>query len=414
MIRRILTLAVATLPFFFSSPLKAQTVSLDENYMSGYPDDLAFAMVQEIVSFLPNEEKLIAQSVLIHVTADGFDRGPATTINGQGRPVIVLPFDFLRAMQEVMVADFLVAYGYLPETFPEEWLSHWVIRRFSQGRYRGEAPLSAVEYAWLTDQERARFSSDIEQTIPLAYMMALTDIILHEIGHHVAEALYDPRAVSSAQARAYEAGADDWAASAFKNYTDQRPELGLVDNSNLLGRFIALTFIRELQSIEGFEGIMQARTHPETGARLERALNESVCDEWPNAHASGLLCQSIRAAAERMLSSNRSQSYYRLHSDAGDAFATYKLAFMRGSSGDYSEACGLFLEAARSEIDERVHHYVGECYWEGFLGQTLNQSERTGSAIFHYCSAARDGWMDSKAEVDEITRITGILGSCSG
>lgn len=398
--------------FCLVGPARSQEVRLQQPYMSGYADDVAYSIVQQVVSRLPAVEREIARDVTIWVHEGGFDAGPRTRRDPSGNRIVHLPFTFLRVMEEMTVAQLLVLGGYQPATYPEEWLAYWGLRLAPRNVYDGPYPVSALEYARIDEGERDRFRKDYEQSSAFIYAAALADIILHEIGHHTADALYDPTRVSSSEARRLEAQSDDWASHAFRNFATQTPEAGWIDRNNLMGRFMALTFIRELEAMGNLIGLAAPRTHPETGARLRSALLSSNCEGGDIAVKFLDICEDIRSTAERLLSETRSEEEYRIRSNNGDPFAAFKLAFMRGTAGDHSEACQLFAVAAERGTDRRAHRHVGQCYAEAFLGQELSRKERLGLAVQSLCTASRDGWRDARVEMWEIVRGGGLQMSC--
>jgi len=306
----------------------------------------------------------------------------------------------------------LVADGYQSRTYLEEWLTYWGLRSSPRNLYDGPPARMPLEYAWIKDHERERFLQDFDETVVLIYVSALVDIILHEIGHHVADARYNQDQVSSSEARRLEARADGWASYAFLNFAVQTPEAGWFDKTNLLGRMSALNFIRELEAGGNFIGLTAPRTHPETGVRLRSALNLSSCENENVPENFKEICNSIRETTSHLLSERRTQEEYRKLSDAGDSFATYKLAFMRGTAGDHAEACELFVIAAERGIDQRVHRHIGQCYAEGFLGIGLSIADRNMEAVRHLCIASRDGWRDARTEMHDLIEREGLDNNC--
>lgn len=398
--------ALLLLFLLLNAPLvSAQQFLVQEGIVVKDSENQAFGLVKEIVAVLPQKEREIARSVEVHIEYGDFDRGPFTLVDISKGRIVIIPHLFLNVLEQMIEAQ-LMTLDFVPTDFPEEWLTYWGLRSSNHPVYVGSPPKPPLEYSWLSSSEKAQFVEDYGKSMRVAYSAAIVDIVLHEIGHHVTGALYNPKKVPPSVARAQEAKADAWASLAFSNYTFSTPHAGWVDKTNLFGRYMVLVMIRELEALGKINSISAPRTHPETGARLLNALNGSSCDP------TDFLCSLLRDTALRMVAENRSESEYRQKVKNGGVFALFKLALMRGSAGDHQEACDLFDRAAREGADMYSFRYVGDCFNEGLLGKDLSANVRLKLAAKAYCLASNDGWQDAKRALEMIADQHSISHDC--
>ena len=215
---------------------------------------------------------------------------------------------------------------------------------------------------------------------------ALTDVLLHELGHHATDAFYGPHAANSTK-HAMERRADEWATSAG---------MGYMGDPNVIGRMIAVGYVFELNRWTRFSGL---DSYPPHADRVAGVLAEQ-CGAAENPEVQRA-CEMLGKEIGNYLRGIPTEQEYRNRVAQGEGFASFPLALILVRQSRYQEACKHFRRAFDKARVGRALVYVGWCYEKGHLAASSVEVART-LARFSYWNAAKQGFVDAKKYLENL------------
>ncbi len=375
------------------APATAQTVTGPDRPATFIVRELVQNIIVPAVALRPPQERAVLRQVEIRVEQGGPFPGPRAGVSN-GKRLILLPDIFVLQLQGHVEATVYAEVSNQPH-FAEWWLDYTLWRspifgRISDGPfYRGTAPKRPLLFAGMTENQADAFVTQYRATILGMFNAALTDILLHELGHHAIDRWYDSDRTPPTEARAIEREADAWATSAHEDLVNAYPNAGGYDMRNVAGRLFAIEFVYGLTRWRSTAQVGSGATHPPFVSRVSSAASVSGC-AGIDAVIAGF-CESIGERVEAMASQANAEASYRARAEEGESFAAYRLGQILLSRGDYENACAIMIEAG----GRRAEHYNGWCFEFSYSGTSLPDATREQLATKAYEIGAEAGWADS-------------------
>lgn len=389
--------------FPLASGASAQAIIGPDGEAKDRVSDLVTEIVIPTVRLLPPIERERIRSTQIRIVRGGPFPGPLAG-KDRGQRIILLPEIFVMQLYDYTTAQILASVYNQPH-FAEWWLDYtlWrspVFGSVSDGPfYRGHAPQRPLEYAGFGHDRAQSFRAKYNDHIEGAFVAALLDVLLHELGHHAKEAWYDENTPGRV-ARQIEESVDAWASRTFNVFVQAYPNVGFIDVHNVLGRLFAISYLFSLDRWRAGARVEPGMTHPEHTVRIASLAATSDCSGIVEGIMSDV-CEGLHEQIGRITTQARAEENYRTRADRGEAFAQYRLALLAFRRGNYSEACESSLRSAGS-TDRRHFHYVGWCYENGYFADGLPVGTAQMMAERSYAIAAEVGWADSQAALRRV------------
>lgn len=370
-------------------------------------DKLFTVYVRSYLASLDAEQRTIAESIEIRVVRGGPWPGPMAGFDKNGHRIINIPVMFDALLREYAVAYMISQVTGLAH-FAEWWINYELWR--SPVIYTGEVPKRPLDYFGYAKEKQDEFIGRYGATIDGIYVAAMTDVLLHEIGHHVINEFYDLRNTDSNEAQKAEIRVDQWAQNVIKGFSAKYPNIGLIDRSNLMGRLISMLFLQELGSFSSTADVQKSPTHPENYARLREALKNSQCTA--DSPEMKKLCEFAYNVAEEMSKGVRDENHYRMRADNGETYTKFKLGLMTLRHGHLQESCHYMEDVLAAGGEKRALVYLGGCFEQKVLGKDISDDDRYKIANAVYCRAAQIGWIDAKKFLDRLNQRLGRKEVC--
>lgn len=344
----------------------------------------------QIMAFATPEEQAMASAIRIVVFPSHpsqFVVTPRAFIGSTGDRAIVTDdafLIFLDSYLEAFLMGNVLGDPYLPE--------RWAYRYFAQVSLmnQGEMKQPGGFLKWSGERIDSFHNATAAAYTGLKFAV-ITDIMLHEIGHHVLDAFYDPRVDDPAAMKDAERAADRWAADLYSKFAAAKTKIG--DKTNSAGRAFALLAMREVAAFISSSGIQSTPTHPTPSERIQAVLADGACIGTSEIYGMVELCVHLTEMAKALENDDGGLSTYSARADDGEAFASFRLGRFLFAHGKPVAACNRFQEAHDRGYRGRNLRFLAWCY------EPESPTGRSDSSLAEdlYYQAASDGWAGARA-----------------
>lgn len=388
LLKPLIFVALLVIPVLAEAQYVESTGASEEHLVVAYLDDHISSVLQHATS----KEREIADNIKVVVVpfhpAD-FIITPQAAKSTQGERIILLSDAFI-----LFIDGYLEAY-LLGEYLGDEFLAErWAQRHFAQLSMLNHSPmLLPGQFAGLNSDEISHFRETTSDSFSGLKWYVLTDILLHEMGHHTTNSFYNPKFDNSAKMISAETAADQWSSEVFENFSQDREYI--LDKSNSVGRAFALLAIREISTFVSTADVRVSHTHPTPASRVKSVLSNGACSQEEHLIDIGAFCGKLRDVVQSLEAEDRGYAQYFERAKGGEAFATYRLGQILLAQGKNNEACLNFDEAYKRGIGGWNTRFLAWCYEPesptGFSDAELAEEL--------YYQAAEDGWAEAASWV---------------
>jgi len=329
----------------------------------------------------PAHERHRARNVSIRLTNDVFNKKLAMV--HADRNEIEISTGFLWGLWQYSEA--LLIEKYTGNEHFREWYFYYFLWR-NPRLWNGEPPKTPAAFFPLNESQTNAALYQQRLTVPMLFSAAVIEVLLHELGHIAADAMYtqdSPNAYKIQQ----EIRADHWAFEAAQR---------LRDHSGL-GRLVALGYLHELERFSGVIPDIYA-THPGTQERFKVYL-----DHWCSSRQTPAedVCNAYREEYERTFSTDH-LSNYQTRARNGEAHAFIRLGdvYLRGNHlvlQDIPKACRYYKQAYEAgHLNDPASINYGWCLLHGHFGPD-------GIAVgrFMLNRLSREGWIYARTLLEQ-------------
>ncbi|XWN29336.1 MAG: hypothetical protein ROR55_17765 [Devosia sp.] len=352
----------------------------------------------------PNEQQRL-DSINIILTDRALFGSPSAGIAPNGQRVILLNRRFLTLL-----------YGYTHALFAATALSNpdeiepYVYKIVSRQPpvFNGLADdLNPFNYFKHDDPQR--FWDQYGSIIENATLAAITDILVHEMGHHVLDAFYDPQFASREEIRVAEASADEWASAVMNKVADDMAQLSgmpreLAQVFPSMGRFIAISFINLVENSSVGRPAAAQVGYPPHAVRVATSLPENCVSTSPEHVA---VCEALRKLSKIPSSFDNKDDllvHYTRLAEQGSLFGLFMKAKYTLHLGAEQEACQDFLRAYESGYGPESEMFLGWCYSYRPFYMGVDREVGLTLAFNHHQNAAKEGWSFSQSYLRNLPR----------
>ncbi|OZS41533.1 hypothetical protein, partial [Photobacterium sanguinicancri] len=300
--------------------------------------------------------------------------GRAVALPGNPRRIIISE-DFIYGLGQYIAAD-IISYELNDHHLTERYFNYlfWRLRPVNEG----PPPVTVDKWINFTPENLGSY----QRNILTFQWLALTDVLLHEVGHHVNDGFYTHN-TSAAIIRRIEAEADNWSREAL---ADEFPGVSSI------GRIFSVGYIYELDRVLQQIG---SQTHPPHLNRILGTIGD-LCIELGESQKD--LCERLYVDAIRRFESKGTEEEYEARVAEGEAYAHFPLANILLRRGNIEEACRHYKLAWDKARVERAAVHVGSCYDNVYLRDKTNV-EALQQAKRFYAIAADLGFVDARAYI---------------
>ena len=370
---------------------------------------LVVKLIQPILTVVPTADRKIAHSIEIRVVPGGPWPGPRAGLANSGKRIITIPELYIDMQNQFPEIVFIAEQTNTPH-LAERWTTYalWRLPPVYDHTVGGKTK-SPIDFFGYSDHQKSSFYEKHGTTLRTLASLALADVLLHEIGHHVTEAFYNTYTTPSSEARTLESRVDAWASNVFELFSDKYPGWGLIDKRNLIGRMISILFLSEMKFFRLTANRPDLATHPPPHDRLEHVLSTSDCAVSSEMK---MLCNFVSKQLSAIDSDQRNEIHYDARADAGEVFALYQLAQIRMARGDHAGACEWLSKDVGLKGPRHGYVMLGWCYAEGYLGNTMPDGRRLYWASEFYCESKKSGWVEGAKRYDHLILQSNITDHC--
>jgi len=361
-----------------AAPSSAQDLRDTDAVYQDIVRDMLTGIVRPLVSSRPYAERNLLRDVEFIITPNLRDTGTAGAVGGVN-PQIIISDGFINGL-------YLYSEAFLVETAINrphfrEWYFNYYLWRASPV-YEGDSPKSPRAWAQYEPADVDTF----QQQQSVFVSGALTDVILHELGHHAEGAFYNADA-SDASKQDAERKADAWATQAGVDY---------IGDPNMLGRMMSVGYVFETDRWRSFSG---AGSHPAHVERVTASMNHQ-CTNAANPQLINA-CRLLKSEIDSHLTQDGSAQEYRDRIGNGEGFAHYRLAEILIKQSRNRDACQNFDQSFRKAKVSRALVHIGWCYEHGYL-RPPRPGEGDLMADIYYELAAEKGFTDAQRYLDHL------------
>lgn len=354
--------------------------------------------VPQIRRLLPPQEKQRLDSITIILTDRALFGSPGAGIAPNGQRFILLNRRFLTLLEAYTHAVFAAIYSSKTEEI-EEYVYRLVSRQ--QPFFNGLTD-ELNPFKYFKHDNPQDFWEKYGTVLDNAALAAITDILVHEMGHHVLDAFYDLQFASKEEIRRAETSADEWASATMHKIADDMSQLSgvpreLTQAFPSIGRFIAISFINFVENSSVGQPTAAQVGYPPVAARMATSL--------PNKCTSSIqeyktVCEALRNLSSIPSSFNNIEGrllHYAKLAEGGSLFGIFMKASYTLQMGDEKEACQGFLRAYELGYGPESEMFLGWCYSHRHFYMNVDRNTGLAFAHRHHQNAASEGWSFSQS-----------------
>ncbi len=342
---------------------------------------VASQVINPILSSRFNERKITDNIEIIVQPSGGLISDLHTAIaipsnsSDNNKALIVISDGFIHGLDQY-IATHLIGYQLSDKHLSERYFNYyfWRLRPVNDG----EMPLPPEDWLGYTPKSFKKFKQGQSQLL----IVALTDILLHEIGHHVTDGFYD-QFTSKKKMKKIEKKADKWSQNAFS---------GDMKGATAIGRFFAVGYIFELERLTQFSNI---GTHPPHLDRVWLTMDD-LCVSLGSERKD--MCERFKQDVSLTFNAKANEKEYRQRISDGEVYAHFPLANILLKRGNRKEACNHYILAWEKAKVERATIHIGSCYDNEYLQDKSNKKALANAKKF-YRKAADLGFTDAKVYI---------------
>ena len=384
----------------FFAQAYAQQMNYTGTPLEEFAAEILHGPVRTIMGAQDQSTQYASQQIIVTVRPGFPQQGPIATFSQNGQPMVILTSGYLEYLLQYTEAFGLEVGQYTRPHFTEWWSRFYIVR--NQIGYDGSRPSRPGRFAGMDDNSYKNFLDNNSSFLEATFSAALTEVLLHEIGHHVLQNTYNPHSASSSQMKASETAADKWATDAWSRASEKYPALFSDINVNLIGRLVALGALRNTQAVFSIDpsGLQQSISHPEIYSRLDTTISNASCE---GNSPLKIACELAIDALDSLRNESVSRSAYERRAEAGEIFAYLKLGEIAQAAGDFRSACKHYensvLLGTYGLRDNQINQSLGWCYQNRYAGQefTVEQTEQLAKSYFE--KASELGWLHARAQL---------------
>jgi hypothetical protein len=341
-----------------------------------------------------------ASQITVKVVPGLSTSSPIAGFDQSGHRTIWVPTGFVWILHGYSEALFMELSGFTRPHFAEWWTRYAVVR--SLPGYDGDEIKRPGIYAGLKPSEYESFLQKHQALTNSIFALALADVLLHEIGHHVEDAFYRPDRNTAEEMKTAELIADEWSTNAWLGLTESGPRVVRDNLAVSLGRLVALSLLKDtyLVTYLGDDGLPQFSTHPALYDRLSNALSLEICEKGT---ARGSYCELAQKRLEKLVSSNSSISNYKQRAEDGEIHAFFRLGEIYLKRGDFKESClqfsKTFFQGTYGGADNQIYNYLGWCYQNRYIRSDAPKEVTDKLAAKMFKTASKFGWLHARHQL---------------
>jgi len=398
---------IALLLFFFTvQQVRAQTYTYETEPTVGWWSmeyTAVEGLVSSLVASLPSNEQAVAESVNVVWTDGSAAELPHAFVAEGGSREVRIPKAFVHYLfqyiQMVSISVFVDELDIpLNWNLPEAWLSGLTYRSSVDVDWANPAifgPTNPYQFFQLDKNDTVLLADGAFEPMFLLFNMALFDVLMHEIGHHVTGRFY-PSSSSADQILAAETAVDDWVYAAVQN-----PNFQYNDGSYVLifGRAFALAASVEQLSAQSQLGVEGSHLHQIQQRAIDLRFDD-FCISASHIEVLNDFCGRLRTFFVETVFVERNHAHYLQRANSGEAFASFVLGSLATRVGEDLSACEYFLRASNLRFaDSMLAGFLANCHLNNTFNLAVEEANRLTAE--HLCNALRHGWLSVSPKLKE-------------
>lgn len=337
-----LSVVVTLLAFYAPSSSAIEVRSTSAQY-SPIVQQIVVQDLLPAVEHLKGRQQRRIDSIVITVVEHSRSFGMAIAIE-DNPPQILVNNHFLRGLDRYIEA-YLIAEALGQPYRVEEYFSDYFWRYHPD--FIGEKPLSPSETFPVEGLDLVGIQFKKESFLK----SVITDVLLHEIGHHAKQAFYSFRASPSVR-EIHEELADDWARDIART---------MPGSEGSLGRLISIGYIFEQ---ERWAVLAKDHYYPRMLHSVVRQIPFLCRGEL--IYEKERFCDQLEGNIQEYFSRGIEEAYLG-RIENGEHFASFPMAQIQMAKSNFVDACNYFNESLIYGQVSRAAIYVGWCYQKGYL-----------------------------------------------